>query len=86
MKKLDFARFITKEVFTNDKKYLGHIDGFDNLYIVVKDGLFNPQYYKIPREKVDGHRNGKILLSITEQDTKSQFKRKYPGYFKDISA
>ena len=86
MKKLDFTRFITKEVLTNDdKKSLGHIDGFDNIYIVVKKGLFNPQYYKIPREKVDGYRNGKILLSITEQDTKSQFKRKYPCYFKDIS-
>ena len=54
------------------------------IYIVVKKGLFNPHYNKIPWE--NGYRNGKILLSITEQDTKSQFKRKYPGYFKDISA
>jgi hypothetical protein len=43
MKKLDFTRFITKEVLTNDdKKPLGHIDGFDNIYIVVKKEPFNP--------------------------------------------
>ena len=54
MKKLDFTRFITKEVLTNDdKKSLGHIDGFDNIYIVVKKEPFNPQYYRIPWEKVE---------------------------------
>ncbi|MGH9976937.1 MAG: hypothetical protein ACRD8Z_14040 [Nitrososphaeraceae archaeon] len=85
MKKIDFTQLITKGVLTNDKKYLGHLDGFDNMYIVVKNGLFNPQYYKIPRDKVDSYKNGKVLLSSTEQDTKRQFKSKYPGYFKNAS-
>jgi hypothetical protein len=85
MIKIDFTRLITKEVLTNDKKHMGHVDGFDNLYVIVKNGLFNPRYYKIPREKVDSYQNGKVLLNISEQDTKRQFKRKYPGYFKDIS-
>lgn len=85
MIKIDFTRLITKEVLTNDKKHMGHVDGFDNLYVIVKNGLFNPRYYKIPREKVDSYQNGKVLLNLSEQDTKRQFKRKYPGYFKDIS-
>jgi hypothetical protein len=85
MIKIDFTRLITKEVLTNDKKHMGHIDGFDNLYVTVKNGLFNPRYYKIPREKVDSYQNGKVLLNISEQDTKRQFKRTYPGYFKDNS-
>src|ERR671918_98471 len=76
-----YTQLITKDVLTNDRKYLGHVDGFDNINIIVKNGLFNPQYYKIPRAKVDGYKNGKVLLNISEQDTKRQFKKKYPGYF-----
>ena len=77
-----YTQLITKDVLTNDRKYLGHVDGFDNINIIVKDGLFNPQYYKIPRAKVEGYQNGKVLLNISQQDTERQFKRKYPGYFK----
>jgi hypothetical protein len=77
-----YTQFITKEVLTNDRKHLGHVDGFDNINIIVKDGLFNPQYYKVPRAKVEGYQNGKVLLNISEQDTKRQFKKKYPRYFK----
>jgi hypothetical protein len=65
------TQLITKEVLTNDRKHLGHIDGFDNINIIVKNGLFNPQYYKIPRAKVGSYQNGKVLLNISEQDTKS---------------
>jgi hypothetical protein len=83
VKKIDFTQLITKEVITNDKKHMGHIDGFDNIHVIVKNGLFNPRYYKIPREKVGSYQNGKVLLSISEQDTKRQFKTKYPGYFKN---
>jgi hypothetical protein len=54
---------------------LGNVDGFDNINIIVKNGVFNPQYYKIPRAKVDGYQNGKVLLNISEQDTKRQSRR-----------
>ena len=84
MKKIDFTQLITKEVLTNDKKHIGHVDGLDSVYFIVKDGLFNPRDYKIPREKVDSYQDGKVLLNISEQDTKKQFKRRYPGYFKDV--
>ena len=76
MKKIDFTQLITKKVLTNDKKHLGHVDGLGSLYFIVKDGLFSPRYYKIPREKVDSYEDGKVLLNISEQDTKKQFKRK----------
>jgi sporulation protein YlmC with PRC-barrel domain len=79
-----YTQLITKEVLTNDRKHLGHVDGFDNINIIVKNGIFNPQYYKIPREKVDRYQNGKVLLSITEQDTKRHFKRNRLDYFNDI--
>ena len=84
MEKIDFTQLITKEVLTNDKKHIGHVDGLDSVYFIVKDGLFNPRSYRIPREKVDSYQNGKVLLNISEQDTKKQFKRRYPGYFKDV--
>jgi hypothetical protein len=84
MKKIDFTQLITKEVLSNDMKHVGHVDGLDDRYFIVKDGLFNPKYYKIPREKVISYQHGKVLLDISEQDTKKQFKRKYPGYFKNI--
>ena len=72
MIKIDFTRLITKEVLTNDKKHMGHVDGFDNLYVIVKNGLFNPRYYKIPREKVDSYQKGKyysIFRSKIQKDS-----------------
>ena len=85
MKKIDFTQLITKKVLTNDNKHLGHVDGLGSLYFIVKDGLFS-QDYKIPREKVDSYQDGKVLLNISEQDTKKQFKRKYPGYLRTFRA
>jgi len=38
------TQLITKDVFSNDMKHLGHVDGLDNTYFIVKDGLFNPKY------------------------------------------
>lgn len=84
MKEIDFAQLITKEVLSNDKKQMGHVDGLDDTYLMVKDGLVSPSYYKIPRGKVDGYQDGKVLLNISKQDMKKQFKRKYPGYFRDV--
>jgi sporulation protein YlmC with PRC-barrel domain len=80
------TQFITKEVLTNDKKHIGYVDGFDNTNIIVKYGLFNPHYYRIPRAKVNRYQNGKVLLSITEQDVIKHFGIKYPGYFNSVSS
>jgi hypothetical protein len=37
MKEIDFAQLITKEVLSNDKKQVGHVDGLDDAYLIVKD-------------------------------------------------
>ena len=85
MEKIDFTRLITKQVVSSDKKSVGRVDGLDDRYLIVKDGLFNPSYYKIPREKVNRYHSGEVLIDISEQDIKKLFKRKFPGYFKDDS-
>lgn len=85
MEKVDFTRLITKRVVSSDKKSVGRVDGLDDRYLIVKDGLFNPSYYKIPREKVNRYHSGEVLLDISEQEIKKLFKRKFPGYFKDDS-
>jgi sporulation protein YlmC with PRC-barrel domain len=83
--KAHYTQLITKEVLTNDRKYLGHVDGFDNTNIIVKSGIVNPQYYKIPRAKVDSYQDGKVVLSVTGQDIEKHFGIKYPGYLNDVS-
>ena len=83
MEKIDFTHLITKQVVSSDKKSVGRVDGLDDRYLIVKDGLFNPSYYKIPREKVNRYQEGKVLLDTSEQEIKKLFKRKFPGYFKD---
>jgi hypothetical protein len=86
MKEIDFTQLITKEVLSNDRKQIGHVDGLDDKYLIIKDGLIDPNYYKIPREKVDSYQDGKVVLNVSEQDIIKQFKRKYPGYFKDVQS
>ncbi|MGH9983904.1 MAG: hypothetical protein ACRD8W_08105 [Nitrososphaeraceae archaeon] len=71
---------------SNDRKQIGHVDGLDDKYLIIKDGLIDPDYYKIPREKVDSYQDGKVVLNVSEQDAKERFKREYPGYFKDVQS
>ncbi|MGA6991746.1 MAG: DUF2171 domain-containing protein [Nitrososphaeraceae archaeon] len=85
MNKIDFIQLITKEVLTNDKEHTGHVDGLDDTYIIVKDGLIDPNYYKIPRKYVISYQDGKVLLNISKREVK-QFEQKYPGYFKGTQA
>jgi hypothetical protein len=82
VEKIDFTRLITKQVVSSDKKSVGRVDGLDDRYLIVKDRLFNPRYYKIPREKVNRYHAGEVLLDISEQDRPGCIR---PGYFKDDS-
>jgi hypothetical protein len=68
---------------SSDKKYIGHVDGLDNVVIIVKDGLIKPRYYKIPREKVGDYQEGRVIITVSERDIKKQFRRESPGYFND---
>jgi hypothetical protein len=85
VEKIDFTQLITKQVVSSDKKLVGRVDGLDDTYLIVKDGLFNPSYYKIPREKVNRYQEGKVLLDTSEQEVEKLFKRKFPGYFRNDS-
>lgn len=49
---IDFTQLITKDVLSTDMKHLGQLGGLGDTCFIVKDGLFNPKYYKVPREKV----------------------------------
>jgi hypothetical protein len=69
------------EVLSSDKKHIGHVDGLGDTEFIVKDGLINPRYYKIPRDRVEDYQDGKLILRISERDIKKQFKRKNPGYW-----
>ena len=84
MNEMDFTQLITREVLTDSKEKIGHIDGLDDKHIIVKDGLIDPKYYRIPSDKVISFQEGKVLLSISKQDAERRFKRKYLGYFKDV--
>ena len=83
MKIFDWAKIITREVLSSDKKYVGHVDGLDNIAIIVKGGLLKPRYYRIPRDKIGDYREGRVILTVSEQDIKKQFGRESPGYFND---
>jgi hypothetical protein len=80
MKIFDWAKIITREVLSSDKKYIGHVDGLDNIAIIVKGGLLKP---RIPRDKVGDYQEGRVILTVSEQDIKKQFGKESPGYFND---
>ena len=81
----DWNQIVTKSVETRDGKELGKVDGLEDLHFVVKDGLIDPTYYRIPREKVEGYDDnaGKVKLSISEEQVKADFQRDNPGYYRE---
>lgn len=85
MEVLDLTKIITKGVFSSDNKHVGHVDGFDDANLIVKDGLIKPRYYIIPRDSIEGYEEGKVVLRVSDHDIKMQFRRKNPGYFEDLT-
>lgn len=78
----DWNQIVTKSVETSDGKDLGKVDGLQDLYIVVKDGLVDPSYYRIPRDKVEGYHEGKVKLLLSEEEVTSEFQKDNPGYYR----
>jgi hypothetical protein len=76
----NWDEFVTKPVITSDGKILGNVDQLRDLEFIVKDGSIDRKYYLIPRNKVNGHHDGKVWLSISEEQVKSQFARRNTGY------
>ena len=77
----DWNEFVTKPVITNDGKDLGKVDGLEDLEFIVKDGIIDPKYYRIPRDKVHDYHDGRVWLEISEEQVKSQFARPTAGYY-----
>lgn len=78
----DWNQIVTKSVETKDGKDIGKVDGLEDLYIVVKDGIVDPKYYRIPREKLARYDNGKVILSLTKEEVNStEYQKSNPGYY-----
>ncbi len=77
----DWNQIVTKPVTTSDGKEIGKVDGLEDDEFVVKDGLIDPKFYKIPRDKVESYDDGKVRLVLSEDQVKSQFERTSPGYY-----
>jgi hypothetical protein len=77
----DWNQIVTKSVETSDGKDIGKVDGLEDTEFVVKDGLIDPKYYRIPRHEVESYNNGKVRLSLSEEEVKRRFERSNPGYY-----
>src|SRR5689334_7782942 len=80
----DWNQIVTKSVETKDGKDLGKVDGLEDLAFVVKDGIIDPKYYRIPRDKVEAYDNDKVILSLSEEQAKSEFQKSNPGYYRSL--
>ena len=80
-KEFDWNEIVTKPVITSDGKEIGKVDGLEDNEFVVKDGLIDPKFYRIPRNKVEVYDDGKVKLALSEDQVKSQYERKTPGYY-----
>ena len=78
----EWNEIVTKPVITSDGKEIGKVDGLEDTEFVVKDGLIDPKFYRIPRNKVESYDDGKVRLALSEDQVKSQFERNSPGYYK----
>jgi hypothetical protein len=77
----DWNQIVTKPVITSDGKEIGKVDGLEDKEFVVKDGLIDPKFYRIPRNKVESYGDGKVKLALSEDQVKTQYERNSPGYY-----
>jgi hypothetical protein len=77
----EWNSIITKSVYTDDNKHVGHVDGLNDAGFVVKDKILHARYYLIPRELLDTYEYGKVKLKISEEELNSKYRRDRPGYF-----
>ena len=80
----DWNQIVTRSVETSDGKDIGKVDGLEDTEFVVKDGLIDPKYYRIPRDEVESYNNGKVKLRLSEQEVKARFERSNPGYYSEL--
>jgi hypothetical protein len=75
----DWNQIVTKSVETSDGKDIGNVDGLEDTRFVVKDGIIDPKYYRIPRDEVDSYHDGGVRLKLPEREVKAQYERSDPG-------
>jgi hypothetical protein len=80
----DWNQIVTKSVETSDGKDIGNVDGLEDTEFVVKDGIFDPKYYRIPRNEVESYDEGRVRLKLSEHEVKAQFERSNPGYYSEL--
>ena len=80
-KEFDWNEIVTKPVITSNSKEIGKVDGLEDNEFVVKDGLIDPKFYRIPRNKIELYDDGKVKLALSEDQVKSQYERNSPGYY-----
>ncbi len=80
----DWNEIVTKSVETSDGKDIGNVDGLEDTRFVVKDGIIDPKYYRIPRDEVDSYNDGRVRLKLSEHEVKARFERSNPGYYTEL--
>ncbi|MDQ3848657.1 MAG: hypothetical protein M3261_06850 [Thermoproteota archaeon] len=80
----DWNQIVTKAVETSDGKDIGNVDGLEDTEFVVKDGIIDPKYYRIPRDEVQSYDDGRVRLKLLEREVKAQFQRNNPGYYSEL--
>src|SRR5215210_884178 len=80
----DWNQIVTKSVETSECKDIGNVDGLEDTEFVVKDGIFDPKYYRIPRNEVESYDEGRVRLKLSEHEVKAQFERSNPGYYSEL--
>ena len=80
----DWNQIVTRSVETSDGKDIGKVDGLEETEFVVKDGLIDPKYYRIPRDEVESYNNRKVRLRLSEEEVKARFERSNPGYYSEL--
>ncbi len=69
---------------TSDGKDIGNVDGLEATEFVVKDGIIDAKYYRIPRYEVESYNDGRVRLRLSEDRAKAQFQRSNAGYYSKL--
>ena len=77
---IDWNQITNKEVMTLDGVEIGKVDGLEDTEIVVKDGIIDPKFYRIPRQVLE-YAGDKVIVNLSEREVKSKYERASSGYY-----
>jgi hypothetical protein len=73
--KPSWTDLINESVHTSDDIDVGDIDAVSRIFVVVKRGFVNIQYYYIPLTKVEGWDGNVLWLTIPEEKVVTKYER-----------